>query len=68
MTHAPRIIDIECLWLHETEKGVKIATDEESTPVWLPKHLVEIDAPLTIPGAICTITLPERLAIEKGLA
>lgn len=59
------IIDVELLYMHETEKGVLVAADETTEPVWLPKSQVEIDAPVR--GSTCTITLPEWLAADKGL-
>lgn len=61
------IIDVELLYMHETEKGVLVAKDETSEPVWLPKSQVEIDAPGRVRGSVCIVTLPEWLAIEKEL-
>lgn len=61
------IIDVELVWMHETEKGVLVAADETTEPVWLPKSQVEIDAPGRVRGSTCTITLPEWLAADKGL-
>ena len=51
------LIDIEARLIHETEKAWKLDTGGE--PVWIAKSAAEFD------GA--TLTLPEPLAIEKGL-
>jgi Arc/MetJ family transcription regulator len=58
------IIDIDVLLLTETEKAVRVAVSEEAVGVWLPKSLIEIER--TKRGT-CSITLPERIALEKGL-
>lgn len=62
-----RIIDLEVIWTHETEKAVLVASDEEAEPVWLPKSQVEIDKGEHIRGSLIEITLPQSLAEEKGL-
>jgi hypothetical protein len=58
------IIDLDVLLLTETEKAVRVAVSEEAVGVWLPKSLIEIKRRMS--GACC-ITLPERIALEKGL-
>jgi Arc/MetJ family transcription regulator len=57
------IIDIDVLLLTETEKAVRVAVSEEAVGVWLPKSLIEIERTKL---GVC-ITLPERIALEKGL-
>jgi hypothetical protein len=52
--------------VHETEKAVLVHDGDKSKAVWLPKSAVEISRNDPTPG-IATITLPEPLAIEKGL-
>jgi hypothetical protein len=57
------VVDIDVLLLTETEKAVRVAVSEDAVGVWLPKSLIEIER--TKFGAC--ITLPERIALEKGL-
>jgi hypothetical protein len=57
------LIDIDVEIVRETEKAVLVQSflrDE----VWLPKSLIEIERRR---DGLATITLSERLAIEKGL-
>lgn len=56
-------IDVECN--ARTEKAVLVHTGDKSKSVWLPLSQIEIE-PSGIPG-IETVTLPEWLALEKGL-
>ena len=56
-------IDVECT--ARTEKAVLVHAGDKAEAVWLPLSQCEI-APGGIPG-IETVTLPEWLALEKGL-
>lgn len=59
------LIDIEvCVW-YETQKAVLVSEDEDSTRVWLPLSQIEIDHGTKQQYA--AITLPEHLALDKGL-
>lgn len=59
------LVDLDVEKLHETEKAVLVTTGTPDEAVWLPKSAIEIERG-AIPG-IWTVTLPEPLAIEKGL-
>ena len=53
---------------HETEKAVLVSDDGvRSRAVWLPKARIEIDRCAGPGRAIVLVTLPESLAIERGL-
>jgi hypothetical protein len=69
-----KLVDVECVVRRETEKGLAVADGSTETitmaggrkvtrekMVWLPKALVEVNAD---DG---TVTMPEWLAVEKGL-
>jgi len=59
-----RIIDIEGMVHHSTEKAILFSTDgNRANAVWLPLSQIEVED--THP--IWTVTLPEHLALEKGL-
>lgn len=59
------ITDIDVEVVHRTEKAVLVHTGDKEKAVWLPLSMIEIE-PSGI-GGIETVTLPERLAQEKGL-
>ena len=60
-----RIIDIECFKHAETDKAILISDNgDEEHAVWLPKSQIEIEGDQ---DDILTVTLPEWLAMEKGL-
>ncbi len=61
------IIDIDVVFHHQTDKAILVAVDEETEPVWLPKSQVEIEDDDLIRGFLVCVTLPEQLALEKGL-
>jgi len=52
------LIEIEARLVHETEKAWLLDTGEKK-PVWVPKSGAEFDG--------TTLTIPEPLALEKGL-
>ncbi len=59
------IIDLELWRHHETEKAILVSDDgEREKAVWLPKSAVEVEEK---GNSIVIVTLPEPLAIEKGL-
>jgi len=59
------IIDIDVQVLHRTEKAVLVTLDFPDNGVWLPLSKIEIEPSLV--GGIETVTLPEWLALDKGL-
>lgn len=66
------LFDVTVRLHHETHPGEKDAgailvsdTGNRKKAVWLPKAQIEFEI---VSGAIITVTLPEWLAIEKGLA
>lgn len=59
------IIDIDVQVLHETEKAVLVTDSVPENGVWLPRSKIEIEP--TGFGGIYTVTLPEWLALDKGL-
>ena len=59
------LIDIDVQVLHRTEKAVLVTLDVPDNGVWLPLSKIEIE-PSGVSG-IETVTLPEWLALDKGL-
>ena len=59
------IIDIDGAIEARTEKAILFHTGDKEQAAWLPLSQIEVDE-TGIPG-IVTVTLPERLATEKGL-
>lgn len=58
------IVDVEGMVHHQTKKAVLFSiTGNRSDAEWLPKSQIEIENK----HPIWTITLPEQLAVEKGL-
>lgn len=58
------LVDLEVRLHHETEKALLVSTSgDRDDAVWVPKSAVEFEGGLTRG----TLTLPEALAIEKGL-
>lgn len=59
------LIDITLAVHHQTEKAVLVSDDgDRQKAVWLPLSSIEI-AP--IKGGAAEVTMPEWLALEKGL-
>lgn len=49
----------------ETDKAIKVSDDgDKLKAVWLPKSQIEFDK---VTAQIYTVTMPEWLAMEKGL-
>lgn len=58
------LVDLTLVIHHETDKAVLVSeTGERSSAVWLPKSRIEIERQ----DKVALITVPERLAIDKGL-
>jgi len=60
------LIDIDVEVVHRTEKAVLVHTGERADAVWLPLSQIEIDPDHTVAG-YAVVTVPEPLALEKGL-
>lgn len=59
------LVDIDVQVLHETEKAALVTVDVPDNGVWLPKSKIELSE--TGIAGIMTVTLPEWLALDKGL-
>ena len=59
------LIDIEVHVLHETEMAWRVTLDDPKDGLWVPKSQCEIEP--SDEGTAAMLTLPEWLAIEKGL-
>jgi hypothetical protein len=62
--------DISVVFVHQTEKAVLVAADEEAAPVWIPKSRCEMERPGgqdPLPHSVVTLTAPEATLVEKGL-
>lgn len=59
------LIDITVHLLHETERAVLVTDSTPEHGVWLPRSQIEIEPADT--GGLHVVTLPEWLAIERGL-
>lgn len=58
------LVDISVVLVHQTEKAV-LVDHGGAANVWLPRSAIEIERDPG--GKTWTVTLPERLAAEKGL-
>lgn len=58
------LVDISVVLVHQTEKAVLVDHGGDGN-VWLPRSAIEIEKGAN--GKTWTVTLPERLAQEKGL-
>lgn len=71
-----QLTDIECRIQRETERaiGIDIGNTEKvggrtrAKLYWLPKQHAEYDSDMVGAGKVTVVTIPEWLAIEKGLA
>lgn len=59
------VLDLDVQVLRQTEKAVLVTLDVPQNGVWLPKSEVELNE--TGIAGIITVTLPEWLALDKGL-
>ena len=58
------LVDIQVVVHHTTDKAVLVSLDgEHSKAVWLPRSQIDL---VKYRGDI-TVTMPEQLAIDKGL-
>lgn len=64
MSGRSNLIDLSVVLVHETDRAVLIDHGGAEN-VWLPKSLCEIERDPN--GKTWTLTLPERIAEEKGL-
>ena len=62
--HTPEVHEIAVEIVHETELAWLV--DDGRTKTWLPKSKVEVERESERPR-FAMVTLPERLAIDKGL-
>ena len=60
------LIDITVEIEAETDKAVLVHEGDKSKAVWLPRSQIEIEKN-ALNGGIYEITLPEWLALDKGL-
>jgi hypothetical protein len=60
------LVDLDGVLVHETPKAYLVRFDDDKEPVWLPKSAIELA--MRARGRACIVTLPQRLAEEKGLA
>ena len=59
------LIDVSVFQHHETDKAILVSEDgDRERAVWLPKAACEIERK---ERGVIVVTMPERLAIEKGL-
>jgi hypothetical protein len=65
------MINVKVTLHAETAMAILVSDDgEEDTAIWLPKSQIDYAARYTdtvIEGGVITITLPEWLAMDKGL-
>lgn len=60
-----RLVDIEVTVHHETEKAILVSDDgDRENAVWLPLSAVEVERGRR---GRAIITLPEHLALDRGL-
>lgn len=59
------LVDLSLIKVHDTGKAILFKETENSEGVWLPKSAIEVEP--TRDPRVFTVTLPEYLAIEKGL-
>jgi len=58
------LVDLEVVVIHQTERAVLVSLTEDGEKVWLPLSAIEVN---TRKNRTAEITLPEAMAIEKGL-
>jgi hypothetical protein len=62
------VIDVAGVLFHETAKAILFSdTADRAKAVWLPKSLIEFVSDDVTNRRFITVTLPQRLAKEKGL-
>ena len=58
------VADYDLIIVNQTTRAVLVKDEEGGTPVWLPLSQVELEHE---DGGRCVATIPDWLAIEKGL-
>ncbi len=62
------LCELSLMFLHETDAAWLVSeTGFKEDAVWLPKSQCGIDNPDPESGEICEFSVPEWLALEKGL-
>ena len=60
-----KLVDLTLHLHHKTEKAILVSDDgEEGNAVWVPLSQCEVEH---IKGNVVEVTLPEWMAVEKGL-
>ena len=66
MTKHHDLVDVDVIRHADTQKAVLVSLDgNENKAVWLPKSMIEIH--WNIKDDCFVVTLPEQMAIDKGL-
>lgn len=61
------LVDLTVHVHHETDRAVLVSVDgNRSAAVWLPKTAIELERRRAAPTT-ADLTLPEQLAVDKGL-
>lgn len=58
------LVDLTMILHHQTPSAILVSDTEDGEKVWLPKSRIELE---DVSGRIVVVTMPERLALEKGL-
>lgn len=61
------LVDIEVVCVARTEKAILVQLDVDAPKVWLPLSQIEVDGEKEDTRGTVVVTMPERLAQEKGL-
>ena len=64
MARKSELVDLDVVLVHETERAILVRLTEDGEKVWLPLAAVEVNERK---ARTANITLPEALALEKGL-
>lgn len=62
------LCDVQVIFQHQTAKAVCVRETEDGEDVWIPLSTCEIDPADPARGQTITLTAPERVLTEKGLA
>jgi hypothetical protein len=66
MSRQSELVDLELIVLRDSESDQAILVLHDDEKIWLPRSAIEIEY-TDRRRSIATITMSERLAIEKGL-
>jgi hypothetical protein len=64
VTGASDLIDLLLVKRAETDKALGVADSRDSKVIWLPRSQIEFEPQ---PGGLIRVTLPQWLAVDKGL-